>query len=457
MGIPTPTPAPDTAPGKQEFPMRPLRSRRAFRGHRRFRIVLLTLACLAAGGPAAAATTADEAVGAEDLKSLVRPLTKEELESEAAAWRDLLKAKVAEISRLRVETRQARTDAAADPAVEPPESKETAAAISRLQAERTLLGDRLRVVLDEWEKKGGDPADYRRYATAVGGLEIAANDVRDAGSVLVLLKGWLFSEQGGIRWLWNLAKFLTILAAFWILARVISTLVGQAVGRFRGASMLLRNFLVTFVRQAIMLIGFVVALSALEINTSPLLALIGGAAFVVGLALQGTLANFAHGLLILAYRPFDEGDFIDAGGVSGIVQSMNMLSTTIRTPDNKKVIVPNAKIGGDTITNATGTDTRRVDLTFGIGYESDIDAAQAVLERIVADHPAVLRDPAPVVRLHQLADSSVNFVVRPWTKTPDYWTVYWDITREVKRRFDAAGITIPYPQRDVHIHQVPSA
>jgi len=419
--------------------------------------LLLLLAWVTAVRPASATSTADAEVGTEDLKALVRPLTTEELEAEAAAWRDLLKAKVAEISRLRIESRLARKDGEPDAAVDVPESRETMAAISRLQEERTLLGDRLRVVLDEWEKKGGDPAEYRRYATAVGGLEIVGEDVRNAGSMVVLLKNWLLSEQGGIRWVWNVAKFFMILAGFWLLSNLLSRLVGQAVSRIRHASMLLRSFLVKFVRQAVMLVGLVVALSALEINTSPLLALIGGAAFVVGLSLQGTLANFAHGLLILAYRPFDEGDVIDAGGVSGIVQSMNMLSTTIRTPDNKTVIVPNAKIGGDTITNATGSDTRRVDLTFGIGYDSDIDQAQAVLERIVAEHPAVLRDPAPVIRLHELADSSVNFVVRPWTKTADYWTVYWDVTREVKRQFDAAGITIPYPQRDVHIHQVPPA
>jgi small conductance mechanosensitive channel len=183
------------------------------------------------------------------------------------------------------------------------------------------------------------------------------------------------------------------------------------------------------------------------------LALIGGAAFVVGLALQGTLSNFAQGLIILAYQPFDVGHVIEAGGVTGTVESMNMLSTTIRTGDNKVVIVPNGKIGGDTITNATASATRRVDLTFGIGYGDDLDKAQAVLERVVREHPLVLAEPAPVIKLHELADSSVNFVVRPWTKTADYWTVYWDLIKGVKQAFDREGISIPFPQRDVHLHQ----
>ncbi|MFM1903898.1 MAG: Small-conductance mechanosensitive channel, partial [Planctomycetota bacterium] len=191
----------------------------------------------------------------------------------------------------------------------------------------------------------------------------------------------------------------------------------------------------------------------LEVNISPLLALIGGAAFVVGLALQNTLSNFAQGLIILAYRPFDVGDAIEAGGVSGTVESMNMLSTTIRTFDNKVVIVPNGKIGGDTITNATASDTRRVDLCFGIGYADDIDKAEAVLTKLVTAHPLVLADPPPVIRLNELADSAVHIIVRPWTKTADYWTVYWDLMKGVKQAFDREGISIPYPQQDVHLHR----
>ncbi|HHH39690.1 MAG TPA: mechanosensitive ion channel family protein, partial [Sedimenticola sp.] len=137
--------------------------------------------------------------------------------------------------------------------------------------------------------------------------------------------------------------------------------------------------------------------------------------------------------------------------ISGKVKSMNLVSTSLMTFDNKLMIVPNNSIWGNVITNATGSDQRRIDLTFGIGYEDDIDQAQKVLEEIVNNHPKVLKDPAPVIRVHELADSSVNFICRPWSKTADYWTVYWDITRAVKERFDAEGISIPYPQRDVHI------
>jgi len=407
--------------------------------------LFLLMSCLLAPAPV---TTADVNVAPEHLKFLVKPLTKDELAAEAEAWRELLKAKVAEISRLQFDAKRVAKGvadgpndaaAAADPAV-----------LGKLQEERTLLSDRLRAVLDEWEKKGGDPAEYRAYASAVSGLEV---DVSDAATTLRLLQGWLVSEQGGLRWAWNIVKFLAIFLTFWVLSRVLAGLVGQTVSRIRGASSLLRTFLVNFVRQATVAIGGIVALAALEVNISPLLALIGGAAFVVGLALQGTLSNFAQGLIILAYQPFDVGHVIEAGGVSGRVESMNMLSTTIRTGDNKVVIVPNGKIGGDTITNATASATRRVDLTFGIGYGDDLDKAQAVLERVVREHPLVLAEPAPVIRLNELADSAVNFVVRPWTKTADYWTVHWDLIKGVKQAFDREGISIPFPQRDVHLHQ----
>jgi small conductance mechanosensitive channel len=201
-----------------------------------------------------------------------------------------------------------------------------------------------------------------------------------------------------------------------------------------------------------MAIGIVMALAALEVSIGPLLAALGAAGFILAFALQDSLSNFASGLMILFFRPFDTGDVVDAGGVSGTVQSLNLVSTTIKTFDNKTMIVPNNKIWGDIITNASGVTERRVDMEFGIGYDDDMDRAQAILEQIVAAHPKVLKEPAPTIKLSALGESSVNFIVRPWVKTADYWAVFWDITREVKRRFDAEDIGIPYPQQDVHLH-----
>jgi small conductance mechanosensitive channel len=183
------------------------------------------------------------------------------------------------------------------------------------------------------------------------------------------------------------------------------------------------------------------------------LAAIGAAGFVVAFALQDTLSNVASGLLILAYRPFDVGDVVEAADTAGVVEAVSLFSTHIRTFDNKLVIVPNNDIWEGTITNATESDTRRVDMVFGIGYDDDVGKAKEILETVVKEHELVLDEPAPVVQLHELADSSVNFVCRPWARTGDYWTVYWDVTRAVKETFDRSGISIPFPQRDVHVYQ----
>ena len=405
---------------------------------RRVHLVVLfcSLLCVANTAKCAEVERADVDVvpTSEELRLQLRPLTEEELKKEADAWQVRVQKKVAEISQLQLDKKTGSAN------------KE----IVGLQEEQDKLLNRFRVVLDEWERKGGDPKKYRAYASAVSGLEFDFYNLR---ATFMVLKNWVMSPQGGLRWVGRLFMFGSILFASWMLSRVLSRISGEALSRVEGASSLLRTFLVNFVRQAILVLGFVVSLSALGINTSPILALIGGAAFVIGLALQGTLSNFAQGLLILAYRPFDVGDVIDAGGVSGIVDSMNMLSTTIRTFDNKKMIVPNGKIGGDTITNATASSTRRIDMTFGIGYGDDVAKAQEILERIINQHSLVLKDPAPLIKMNELGESAINFIARPWAKTGDYWTVFWEVTAAVKEDFDSAGISFPYPQHDVHLYQ----
>jgi len=219
-------------------------------------------------------------------------------------------------------------------------------------------------------------------------------------------------------------------------------------------SQLLEDFTLVTVRRLVIIVGFLVALTTLEINVGPLLAVIGAAGFVVAFALQDSLGNFASGILILLFRPFDVGDMVEIGGIQGQVKSVNLLSVQISTPDNQMVIVPNNSVWGSSIINITGSATRRIDLIFGISYDDDIDKAQHIMEEIVSSHDLVLKDPEPVVQVHELADSSVNFVCRPWVKTEDYWNVYWDVTRAVKQRFDEAGISIPYPQQDVHHYNV---
>ncbi len=328
--------------------------------------------------------------------------------------------------------------------------------VNQLREERVLLVDNLRTVIDALDAKTdeGDGAtqglikDYRLYINAISGLTV---DVQDATSAWSALSGWAMSEEGGLRWAKNIAMFLGILILARILAGIVRGAVGRAVRRLELPT-LLRDFLGGAAYWVILIGGLLMALSALEVSMGPLLAMVGAAGFIVAFAMQDSLSNFASGLMILFFRPFDTGDVVEAGGVSGTVESMNLVATTVKTFDNKRMIVPNNKIIGDVITNATGVPTRRVDMEFGIGYDDDIDRAQEILTEIVGSHPQVLSDPAPTIRLNTLADSSVNFIVRPWSRTADYWGVYWDITREVKRRFDAEGIGIPYPQQDVHLH-----
>jgi small conductance mechanosensitive channel len=215
--------------------------------------------------------------------------------------------------------------------------------------------------------------------------------------------------------------------------------------------------LVSFVGNLtyIALLTFVViaALNQLGVQTTSFIAVIGAAGLAIGLALQGSLANFAAGVLLIIFRPFKGGDFIEGAGVAGTVEKIHIFTTQLKSPDNKTIIIPNAKLTGDNITNYSAKETRRVDMVFGVGYSDDLQKVKQILEDILAKDDRVLKDPAPTIGVLELADSSVNFVCRPWVKTADYWSVYFDITETVKNRFDAEGVSIPFPQRDVHLFE----
>lgn len=195
------------------------------------------------------------------------------------------------------------------------------------------------------------------------------------------------------------------------------------------------------------------ALGQLGVQTTSFIAIIGAAGLAIGLALQGSLANFAAGFLMIIFRPFKVNDYIEGGGTAGTVEKIQIFTTQLKTPDNKTVIVPNASMTAGNIVNYSAKGTRRCDLVFGIGYEDDIDKAKQILEETVAADERVLKDPATTIALSELADSSVNFVVRPWVNAGDYWNVYFDLTEKVKKRFDEEGISIPFPQRDVHVYE----
>lgn len=237
----------------------------------------------------------------------------------------------------------------------------------------------------------------------------------------------------------------------WI-AKAITRLARRALHRYE-VDVTLERFVCSLVYAVLLTIVVIAAINQLGIQTTSLVAILGAAGLAVGLALQGSLSNFAAGVLIVLFRPYKAGDLIEAGGESGVVQEVQIFTTILNTPDNKRVVIPNSQIMAGSITNYTANELRRVDLTAGVGYGDDLDKVRAVLEDIVSRNERVLKDPPPKIAVVEMADSSVNFVVRPWVKTEDYWNVYFDLTEAIKKRFDEEGISIPFPQRDVHIYQ----
>lgn len=213
------------------------------------------------------------------------------------------------------------------------------------------------------------------------------------------------------------------------------------------------SFARSFTYIAILTFAVIAALAKFGVQTTSFVAILGAAGFAVGFAMQGSLSNFAAGVLVLVFKPYRVGDFIDAAGVAGTVKEIRLFNTIIATPDNIKVIIPNNKIYADVIKNITGYETRRVDFVFGIGYGSSIAKAIEILTKAMKEEGRILPEPAPVVAVSELADSSVNLVARPWVKLEDYWGVKFDIIRRVKDEFDANGIEIPFPQRTVHLMQ----
>lgn len=252
----------------------------------------------------------------------------------------------------------------------------------------------------------------------------------------------------------RLLSSIAILFGFRVLATLFRGMVSRSVSRSdAGRSQLLKHFLASMTSKVVMFIGVIIALSQLGIEIGPLLAGMGIIGFVTGFALKDALSNFAAGMMILLYHPFDIGDAVEAGGVLGKVKEMSLVTTTILTFDNQEMVVPNTKIWGNTIRNITSQPYRRIDLTAHVGHDVDLDRAAEALHEIIDDDERILKDPPPTIRTHRITDYSVAFVVRPWARTEDYWPVYWDLTKAIKIRLDAEGIAVPYPKRDVFLHQ----
>ncbi len=254
---------------------------------------------------------------------------------------------------------------------------------------------------------------------------------------------------------WGISIFFA--AAIFIIGRMIAkglVKLLRKVLKKSGMDHILVNFISSIVNSALLLFIIIAALDQLGVDTTSLIAILGAAGLAVGLALQNSLQNFAAGVMLIIFRPFKTGDFVEAGGTAGVVETITIFSTVMRTGDNREVIVPNGSIYNGTITNYSARDTRRIDMVFGIGYNDDIRKAKQIMQEILDADDRVLADPEPLIAVGELADSSVNFNVRPWVKSDDYWSTRFDLTEKIKLAFDDNGISIPFPQMDIHMDKV---
>ena len=260
------------------------------------------------------------------------------------------------------------------------------------------------------------------------------------------------AQTKGVDFAVNLAIALAI---FYVGKFVISLIVRaiRKVMRRQEVEKTLETFVCNLVRMVLLVIVIIAAIGQLGIETTSFIAIFGAAGLAVGLALQGSLSNFAAGVLIVLFRPYKVGDFVEAAGIAGVVEQVQILTTILKTGDNKQIIVPNGQIMDSIITNYSANDTRRVDMVVGVSYDDDLDKVRATLEELVAAEDRILDEPKHTIAVSALADSSVNFVVRPWVKTSDYWGVMFDLTEAIKKRFDKEGISFPFPQQDVHLYK----
>jgi small conductance mechanosensitive channel len=259
-------------------------------------------------------------------------------------------------------------------------------------------------------------------------------------------------KTSGVDFAINLATALVIFYVGRMVVRLLTSGIRKVMEK-QQVDKTLVTFVSNLVNMILLMVVIIAAIGALGVQTTSFIAVLGAAGLAIGLALQGSLSNFAAGVLIVFFRPYKVGDWVEAAGISGAVEEVQILTTVLKTGDNKRVIVPNAQIMGSIITNYSANDTRRVDMVIGVSYDDDLDKVRSTLEEIVAADERVLDEPACTIAVSALADSSVNFVVRPWVATSDYWGVMFDLTEAIKKRFDKDGISFPFPQQDVHLYQ----
>lgn len=268
------------------------------------------------------------------------------------------------------------------------------------------------------------------------------------------LQTWI--SENAIDWAIQLGIAIAIFLVGKFIARTISNLIRKGMTR-AGTDAILVGFIGYIVYGLLLVAVVLAAIDSLGVNVTSLMAIVGAAGLAIGLAMKDSLANFAAGVMIIIFRPFKIGDYISAGGASGSVDEIGLFATLMHTPDNQRIFVPNSSIINGNITNVSALPTRRIDLVFGISYDDNIGQARDIIQSVIEADERILKDPAPVIVVGELGDSSVNINVRPWVNSADYWSVRPDLLETIKVRFDEAGISIPYPQQDVYWHEVKAA
>ncbi|MGD8234824.1 MAG: mechanosensitive ion channel [Chromatiales bacterium] len=386
-----------------------------------------------------------ESIGLDSQQDL------EKLDAILIKWADELSSRLELLNKQKEVTQDAYTSAAEG------DKEGLRLQLDAVKDRHKVLASSLEKTIEVMKKRDLDTGGYRKLLiTSTGKI---TQGILEQGVAVSLFSEWLgqardWIMENGIAMVFQMIVIILILIGFRFLAALFARLITRGLEKSKlQVSHLFREFAISTTKKIVMLLGILVALSQMGIDVGPMLAGLGVAGFVIGFALKDTLSNFASGMMILVYRPFDVGDAVEVDGVVGKVKAMTLVSTTVLTFDNQQLMIPNNNIWGNTIKNITARKVRRVDMTFGIGYGDDIEKAESILWSIVREHPLVLEDPEPVIKVSALGASSVDFIVRPWSNTADYWDVYWDITRSVKMEFDKAGVSIPFPQSDVHLYR----
>lgn len=399
--------------------------------------------------PLDAITADNPEIPTNQLEILLKPLTQEQLQAEADAWYELLQGKAQEISDLEYDINLRENEKIGGDVDS--QKEQDVIESTQLQTEQTTLVSRLSTVLDSLEAKGGDPTLYRQYSDTVSGLEFNITDTEGLG---LRFTTWLQSEEGGIKWGLNLLKFGGILIATSVIAPRAGKVADKALVRLDNVSTLFRGFIVMMVKRSVLLVGGLLALASIGVNLGPILAVVGGASFVLAFALQSNLGNFASGLMLLISKPFDVGDEVKVSGYWAYVDSISLANTKLKDFGGNIITLPNNTVWGGDIINYTHTDIRKLSLGINIKFRQDVDQIQKIWFDIASSHPNVLKDPGPgIFPWNATYDYHIWVGLTAWAKTDDYWGVYVDALKSLQQQLTAHNIELAAPVQEIKLDE----